>query len=508
MEQAPVVIVGAGPTGLVLANLLGQAGVKTLLLEANPATVGEPRAVSIDDETLRVVQEIGLLDAVSSEIVSGYGSEYRSPRGQVFVRVKPVARPYGHARRNAFRQPVFEAQLRDGLKRFSCIDARFEHEVTGFEPSTQGVTVRFCDPDGKTGAVRGSYLIACDGARSPIREALGLQLAGDSLNERWLIIDLEDSPAPSPETLVFCDPDRPGIALPGPRLTRRYEFKVMPGEDEADLLSDLGVERLLRAHGAAPGSRVVRKVIYHFHARIAERWALGRIILAGDAAHLMPPFAGQGMNGGIRDAANLAWKLAEITHGRIGPGLLKTYEIERRDHVRSMIRLALQMGSIFAPKTRLHGWATRAFFRALAIWPGARSYFAEMKYKPIPRFEEGFIVRTQSLAENLVGRMLPQPRLTDGALLDDRLGQGFVLLGIGLSPAALAAVSLGVEWDGLIARRVALAKGEAPPLDPYAGAVLLVRPDRYVMAGFAAADAPDVALRLMALLADTRKVFS
>lgn len=501
-----VVIVGAGPTGLVLANLLGKAGVRVLLIETNPATVGEPRAVSIDDETLRVVQQMGLLDTVQSEIVSGYGSEYLGPDGSQFLKVKPLTQPYGHPRRNAFRQPIFEAQLRDGLTRFAHVEARFECKVESFAERADGIDINLRYADNSTDKVRAGFLIGCDGSWSTTREALGYMLEGDSLAERWLIIDLEDSPSDSPETIVYCDPKRPGIMLPGPRSTRRYEFKLMPGETDAMLLEDTMVAQLVKNHGGVPGSRIIRKTVYHFHARIADRWGRGRVWLAGDAAHLMPPFAGQGMNGGIRDAANLAWKLTKIIEGRMGLKLLESYERERRTHIGQMIRLALRMGAIFGPRTRLHGVAIRAAFRALGIWPAARTYFAEMKYKPAPRFDHGFFLEGQLSRSGIVGRMLPQPPLpkrSSERRLDSLLGDGFALVGIDIDGPVLDSVSLGDRWDGLIERRVRLSSNEVPEFRPHTSTMLLVRPDRYVMAKFSEAGRTEVSAELNRLLAET-----
>lgn len=501
-----VAIVGAGPTGLTLANLLGKAGVRTLLIEANTATVGEPRAVSIDDESLRVMQAIDLIDVVKSEIVSGYGSEYLGPDRSMFLKIKPQAQPYGHPRRNAFRQPILEAQLRAGLARFACIDTMFECRASSFFEDATGVTIRLRHADGTEQHVSADYLIGCDGSWSATREALGFTLAGSSLDERWLIIDLEDSPSASPETVVFCDHRRPGIMLPGPRNTRRYEFKLLPGEADEAALADDQITQLLTAHDLVPGSRIIRKTVYHFHARIADHWGRGRIWLAGDAAHLMPPFAGQGMNGGIRDATNLAWKLAAVIGGRIGPGLLDSYERERRGHVQEMIRLALRMGAIFGPRSALHGWLTRAGFRLLGLWPAAKSYLAEMKYKPAPRFAGGFLLETQLSGRGVVGRLLPQPLLRLGGRetqLDDALGEGFVLLGFDVDPALMASLSLGSSWDALIVRRVSLTSQDIPEFAAHAGKLLLVRPDRYVMARFGLDDIAGVARELDALLART-----
>ncbi|WP_375393243.1 FAD-dependent monooxygenase [uncultured Sphingomonas sp.] len=292
---------------------------------------------------------------------------------------------------------------------------------------------------------------------------------------------------------MFCDARRPCIALPGPEQTRRYEFKVLPGEDEAALLADESVARLLADHGAAAGSEIVRKTVYHFHARIADRWGEGRVWLAGDAAHLSPPFAGQGMNSGIRDARNLAWKLAAVAGGRLGPGLLDSYPAERHGHVAQMITLARRMGAIMGPRTRVHGLAQRLGFRLLSAWPAARSWFAEMKYKPPPRFTHGFLAASMLARRGPVGRLLPQPMLREGPhageRLDALLGTGFALLGVGVDAGA----SLGARWDTLVERRVMLPVDAVPELAEHAGMLLLLRPDHYVMARFT----PDAVARII-----------
>ncbi|WP_324698866.1 bifunctional 3-(3-hydroxy-phenyl)propionate/3-hydroxycinnamic acid hydroxylase [Novosphingobium sp. RL4] len=504
-----VIIVGAGPTGLVLANLLGGQGVSTLVIERNPTTVQEPRAVSIDDESLRTVQASGMLESVMGGVVAGYGSRYLTPQGKCFLTVLPSGRPYGHSRRNAFRQPDFESRMREGLNRFPHITALFGWEVQSFHQDAEGVEVTISG-EGETRAVQGRFLVGADGASSFVRKQLGIALEGETIPERWLIVDLENSPAER-DTVVFCDIERPCIALPGPNLTRRFEFKLFRGEDEAALLQPDNVQRLLQSRGVAPGSRIVRQTVYTFHARLAAKWTVGRVFLAGDAAHLTPPFAGQGMNSGVRDAHNLAWKLAEVTSGRLPERLLESYELERRDHVAAMIELALRMGRIMGPSSKLSGWLTQTAFRVAGIWPPLRSYFGEMKYKPKPRFEAGFIVPS---SQPLVGRLLPQPVIADAVhgerLLDDALPPGFVLFGVGVTPTALAGAAKAFETTRLTPNLVTLNAPADPAVIPSVrqvitqgvapgdllaanGMMLLVRPDRYVMAAFAPGDATQIA---------------
>ena len=338
-----VVIVGAGPTGLTLANILGMHGVRTLLVERSAATVGEPRAVSIDDESLRTIQYIDLVDTVRSRIVEGYGSYYFPPRGGCFAKVVPETSEYGYPRRSAFRQPILEAQLRDGLNRFPNVQARFSARVASIVDEGDGVNVTIVASDGSPDEVRAQYVVACDGAKSGIREALGIRMTGSTYDARWLIVDLAGSCERFRHTRVYCDPARPALALPGPEGTRRYEFMILPGEKPDELLTEARVRSLLAQRSDEDVKlEIVRKAVYHFHARIAERWRWGRIFLAGDAAHLSPPFAGQGMNSGIRDAQNLGWKLAFRLRGELGAGVLDSYEAERKPHARE---LADQSGS-------------------------------------------------------------------------------------------------------------------------------------------------------------------
>jgi 3-(3-hydroxy-phenyl)propionate hydroxylase len=354
-----------------------------------------------------------------------------------------------------------------------------------------------------------------------VRRALGVEMSGSTFRERWLIVDLENSPAASPHTKVFSDPERPCIALPGPQLTRRYEFMLHDDERDEDMLAAETVDRLLREHDAAPESRIVRKVVYTFHARLAQRWSAGRVFLAGDAAHLMPPFAGQGMNSGLRDAFNLAWKIAAVAHGRLGPGLLASYEPERRDHAGSMIRFALNMGRALAPPNRIAAFALVNGFRILSLFPRARDYIAQMKFKPPPRFSQGFIVPDgESARRTLVGRLFPQPRVRTGEgrelRLDDVLGTGFAVLVRSPRAAEVLPRLKQSPWRDLSARVVVIGQGTFedavsvrelgtpdPRLARFADHIILLRPDRYVAACIPVGDFHKGTDKVSKLMADT-----
>jgi 3-(3-hydroxy-phenyl)propionate hydroxylase len=449
-SETEVLIVGAGPTGLTLANILGMHGVRAVLVERNAATVGEPRAVSIDDESLRTMQYIDLIDAVRGSIVQGYGSHYFSPKGKCFAKVLPDIMEYGYARRSAFRQPVLEAQLREGLKRFASVQTRFSSKVTRLEDDGDSVRAGITRPDGAVDEVRCQYVAACDGGRSGIREALGIKMGGSTYDEKWLIVDLADSTDPFRHTRVFCDPARPGLALPGPEGTRRYEFMMLPGEKQEELLEEGFVRRLLSRYSEEDARLpITRKVIYHFHARIAERWRAGRIFLAGDAAHLTPPFAGQGMNSGVRDAQNLGWKLVYCLRGGLGRGALESYESERKPHAWALIQMAVKMGHVMMPSSRVSSLLTQAAFRTLSLYRPARDYVMQMKYKPQPFYRQGLIAG--DAGRNLRGRMFGQPlvELRDGTrvLFDTILDKGFAIVELDDGKLPLAAARADRSLD-------------------------------------------------------------
>jgi 3-(3-hydroxy-phenyl)propionate hydroxylase len=504
----PVVVVGAGPNGLTTANLLARYGIDVLLIERNETTVQEPRAVSIDDESLRTMQAIGVVDAVLSRVVLGYGSDYFSAGGSCFLRVRPTAKEYGYPRRNAFRQPVFEQQLRDYFCTHAVSTTRseawFSTELIDLRQGPDFVDLVLRRADGSLDEVSTPYLVACDGGRSLVREKLGIKLSGSTFHERWLILDLEETRDPTRDTKVFCDPARPCLSLPGPDRTRRFEFMLHDGETEPEVTSPEFTTKLLRPHGEEH-TPLRRSRVYTFHARMADRWRDGRIFLVGDAAHLTPPFAGQGMNTGIRDAHNLAWKLAAVIQGRLGPRLLESYEQERRKHAWEMILLALRMGKVMMPRSFWSAFGLQAAFRLLSVVPPARTYFAEMKYKPKPRFDAGFLARGgQQSAVPLIGRLFPQPEVRGAdrtALLDEFLGNHFTLVSLPQAPPSLFERLPPNLWPPLNLRRVAIrAQGNstpvpvgvtsvfdldgtfARPLKNLPPGLALIRPDRYVAA--------------------------
>jgi 2-polyprenyl-6-methoxyphenol hydroxylase and related FAD-dependent oxidoreductases len=502
--DADILVVGAGPTGLLLTNLLGTMGVDTILIERNESTVQEPRAVSIDDESMRALQAADLSAEIAAITSKGYGSLYHGPSGNQFAEVKPFVKEYGFDKRNAFEQPEFEGTLRAALAKHDTVSAQFGVTLIGFEQTADHITAEI-DDNGTTRRVRTRYMVAADGGRSFVRKTLGVTMEGSTFEEPWLIVDLESTKNRCFHTEVFCDPKRSAISLPGPRGIRRYEFKLNPGETVEEAEREAFARKLLAETGPDRDEPIRRQKVYTFHARIAERWREGRVFLAGDAAHLTPPFAGQGMNSGLRDAHNLAWKLAEALTMRDPSALLDSYQTERKPHAWSMIDLALKMGKVMMPSSVLRGMAIRSGFRLLGLYGPARDYVAQMKYKPKPKFSDGLIRPLEGAGAGAVGRMIPQPMVTrldrEERLLDTCLPDRPVVLIFDERPDEVVAsdvlarlrdagaevIGLTPEWMNPVAGAFDIMRDQSrffsqPPFRDCLGHGLLLRRDRYVAA--------------------------
>jgi 3-(3-hydroxy-phenyl)propionate hydroxylase len=493
-EAADVLIVGAGPVGLTLANLLGLQGVRTLVIERNERLEGEPRAVTLDDESLRTFQSAGLVDEVLENVVPGYGVQYFDWKGKPLAAIQPTREEYGYPKRNAFRQPLLVRTLHEGLARFAHVDIRFGHELVSFGQDASGVHCKVKTADGGERSIGAQWLVACDGGRSRVRELCGIVLDGDTYPERWLIVDLAERTLPLRHTRTYCDPRRPAIRLPGPQGTLRYEFMLRPGDRDEDMLD----EKTFRGWIAQrvpedAGLPLVRKAIYGFHARVATRWKDGRVLLAGDAAHLTPPFAGQGLNSGIRDAANLAWKLAAVTRWGAAADLLESYEQERRPHAAALIKMALRIGAFMQPKSIAGAALTQTALRVACLIPACRDYILQLRFKPKPQLSAGYFEASSS-------ELLPQPLVEHpkrGVMrLDQLLGDGFAIIGWdtpafragaaqllppGMPGCVLALVKRDDDFLGDDIERARDITGELGALLARCGAAaIVVRPDRYV----------------------------
>ena len=430
--NAAVVIAGAGPTGLAAANLLGQAGIDTLVLERNPGLSTFPKAIALDDEGLRICQSLGLGEEILAHALLNLEVHYRSG-GRFLARVAPTHRRNGYPFTSTFYQPEFEEILLHGLRRFSCVQVRFAHTVETCQQSNEQVVLTVRTSDGTRQEITCDYLLACDGGKSTIRHALDILMRGMTFAQPWLVLDSIDDLQTAPVATFFCDPQRPAMTILAPRQRRRWEFMLLPGENENDVLREEHIQNLLQQVGCTYTPHITRKAIYTFHAAIATTFARGRIFLLGDAAHLMPPFGGQGMNSGLRDAHNLCWKLALVFHKLAAPQLLDTYEQERYSHVAAMIRFSSFLGRTIMPTSKPIAMLRDVVLRTLNAIPFTRTIFTEASIKPAPRYKRGAIVRHNlRTGRALSGLLLPQPPVitTEGQhmLLDDILGPGFAIV--------------------------------------------------------------------------------
>lgn len=497
-----VIVVGTGPTGLVLAHLLGNYGLHTLVIDKNSGPVDEARAVTIDDESLRTLQATGMLPEVLPNVVQGYGVHYYSWTNQLFAKIEPSSREYGYPKRNAFRQQLLVQALSQGMTRQASVSLHYGHELTRLEQHDDHVNATV-QHEGQTQTYTARWLVACDGGRSTVRELLGITLEGSTYKEKWLIADLIGRASPFRHTRTYCDPQRPAIRLPGPQSTVRYEFMLHPGEDPEAVLEDTQLRSWIRGRDPQDAQlTLLRKVVYTFHARVATQWRAGRVLLAGDAAHLTPPFAGQGMNSGVRDAANLAWKLAaNLQHGA-SPQLLESYQQERKPHAWALIQMALRIGAFMQPKSRLGAALAQTLLKVVCLIPEARDYILHLKFKPKPRFFEGFFV-PWNIPEAKIpsGQLMTQPlmALPNGQtlLLDDLLGTGYAVLQWADAPELRLPAGMQTRVvrvirhadDFLLATTAAHAlcvrdvqHELAAVLDSAQAQAVVLRPDRYVLA--------------------------
>jgi 3-(3-hydroxy-phenyl)propionate hydroxylase len=445
-ELVSVVIVGAGPTGLAAANLLGQYGIGTIVVERNKALSDLPRAITIDDEGLRICQTLGLGNEVLEHVLLDVGAQYLS-HGQLVMRISPGSRRNGYPLISTFNQPHLESTLLAGLQRFTNVKVLFEHTLDTFTQTDQEVLVHLRTPAGRVRQITCAYLLACDGGKSLIRRILGIPMKGITFPQRWLVVDGFVGAEPGPGRYVTCyyDPHRPVVSIPAPHQHWRWEFMLRPEED-GDLSGQEGggdptdhLRCLLSQIGDMREPGIVRQTIYTFHASYATSFAHKRVFLLGDAAHLLPPFGGQGMNSGLRDACNLAWKLAFVLRGQAQPRILATYQQERLPHVVQMIRFATFLGKqLVMPTSRYRALFRDVALRALMKLPLISSNMRQMRMKPEPSYKKGLILAGDPRHRFRAGSLFPQPTVLlpnkRSVLLDELLSSDFALVRLHSDP--------------------------------------------------------------------------
>ncbi|RKE68369.1 bifunctional 3-(3-hydroxy-phenyl)propionate/3-hydroxycinnamic acid hydroxylase [Pseudorhodoplanes sinuspersici] len=440
-EEYDLIVVGAGPVGMMIANLVGPSGLRVLILEQLPSLIDYPRGVGMDDECLRVFQSAGLVEKAIPFTFPNQWLDFRTARGRTFAMVKPKGEAFGFPKRNAFIQPLIDRVLLEGLVRYKNVEMRLGYEMTGLSDNGRAVHVTARAIDGEERRFTTSYLVGCDGGRSLTRKLVGIPFEGQTESTRWLVIDIKNDPIGVPSAILVCDPSRPYVTIALPHGIRRLEFMVKPNETEEELCSTEGLKRILSIAMPDPASaRIIRSRVYTHHARLAKAFRAGRVLLAGDAAHLMPVWQGQGYNSGIRDANNLSWKLISVLRDGCDPTLLDTYETERREHARAMISLSTLVGRIFSPTSWLLASFRDVVFGILNRIPPVRDYVVQMRFKPMPKYTEGVVVGgvSSGRTRNAVGRLFVQPRvaLRNGSVvrLDDAIGYRFAIVAWAADP--------------------------------------------------------------------------
>ena len=463
-EAFDIIIIGFGPSGATLAHLLGLCGLDVLVLESDGATYHLPRAVHFDDEVMRVFQAIGLAQAVVADTVVNPGMRFVDAEGRLLLdwsRPQHIGRHGWHASYR-FHQPALERVLSDEITRYRNVEVRRRCEAFLVDDQGDHVVVRYEDmATGKIVETQAAHVVGCDGARSLVRRFIGSEMDDLGFHERWLVVDVRlKRPRPDlgDHSIQHCHPERSATYTRQPGDRRRWEIRQLSGDGAVTQPEQ--VWPMLSRWITSDDAEIERIATYTFHSLVARRWRLGRLWIAGDAAHQTPPFMGQGMCAGIRDVANLAWKLARAVRGHADEAMLASYQSERLPNVSEYITTAVRLGGLINasdPKTALH----------------------------MAHVSDNGVCRMESLVSSLGpglgsgpsrGRLFGQPRLRDGRLMDDV---------IGYAPVVVADAALVGDSDAIAGFRL-ITTDDAPQLhaelDGIGVRAALLRPDRYILA--------------------------
>lgn len=486
-----VAIVGYGPAGQVAAGLLGQAGLKVYVCDRLLDVYQIPRAIALDHEIMRVFQQLGVAETVLPFTEPFTNSEFYGVDGQLIRRMTMVAPPYpqGYTPSLVFTQPRVEQALRARIAEMPTVTVELGVEMRSIRQDSSGVTLEIVDAAAATQAVTARYAIGCDGGSSKVRAQLDLALNDLDFDEPWLVVDvlvndqgLRKLPAVS---VQYCEPERPCTLVIGPGNHRRWEISLKAGEDPKTMAQDGETWKLLSRWLTPADGTLWRQASYRFHALVASQWRKDRVFLAGDAAHMQPPFLGQGMCQGIRDAANLAWKLAAVLRGDVegqaAEQLLDSYGAERKAHVSELTRRIKAVGAVICERD-----AARARARDAQLLADCAGEVRDTPRQDIlPHLEPGFLSQQAHAAR---GTLFPQPWLTVAGAsmrMDAHLHNGWRLV---LAPEVALEVAPSQALATLHLAQVPEREGVLHAwFARHACVAALVRPDNYV---FGVATAP------------------
>lgn len=481
-----VVVVGFGPSGAVASCLLGSHGLRTLAIDRLRAVYDKPRAIAIDHEIMRHLDNLGVAGRVLPHVAPFPASQHFGAQGQLIRRIDMVPEPYpqGYVPTMVFTQPPVEAAIREHAAAYPSVSVELGTELIGLVQDDDGVALHLRSDNGSTRTVRADYVIACDGASSFTRQQLGIEFEDLVFDEPWLVVDVlvhEDALAKLPPTAAqYCDPARPTSYIIGPQNHRRWEIMLLPGEDPQQMEQPDQVWRLLSRWLTPDQATLWRSASYRFHALVAQEWRRGRVFLSGDAAHQQPPFIGQGMCQGLRDVTNLGWKLARVIAGQCGDALLDSYGEERRAHVTELTSRIKAIGHVICERDPEAAKARDA--RILDEGGGVARTITRQEI--VPKLARGLL----ALDHPASGTLFPQPWLRQGTgfmLMDALHGAGWRLAIDGrgaLRPSVqtmtdaqrigikLVAIAPGDERDGVVAGW----------FDANHCQAAVVRPDHYV----------------------------
>lgn len=431
--ETDVLVVGYGPVGSVLSVLLAQRGWRVTVLERRRRPYTLPRATSFDGETARLLAGTGIGGELGRITEPGTGYQWRTAEGKTLLDIAFSSQgPYGWPDANTMHQPALEELLAARAAELPGITVLRDRRVVEIDDGPAGVTVTAENEEGTAQTVAARWVVGCDGANSFVRDRMGVSVTDLGFSYEWLLCDVElhEPRAFTPTNVQLCDPARPTTLVGSGPGHRRWEFMRLPGERAADLNRDEVAWRLLAPFDVTPDTaRLLRSTTYIFQARWADEWRVGHVLLAGDAAHLMPPFAGQGMCSGIRDAVNLAWRLDLVLRGTAPDSLLDSYTEERRAHVRESILASVQLGRLICVTD-----PAAAAERDATVLANRRGQGRPDPARPITC---GLLHRPPGAATDIrlppAGEVLPYGRLlrpSDGWSMDDPVSHGFVLFAV------------------------------------------------------------------------------